>query len=107
MEIASDPYAGIFFSKDRVETIIEADEKEVTHKIRVDGTEYQVSILGRGAWMSGCPEEGEILALYLAHAQGSSNIFSNSISAWKSPWHAPTGVGKCCSGTIETSSLFS
>lgn len=85
MEIASDPYGGIFFSKDRVETIIEADEKEVTHKPRVDGMEYQVSILGRGAWMSGCPEEGELLALRLAHGQASSNISFNSISAWRSP----------------------
>lgn len=59
IEVSNDPYAGIFFSKDRVEKVIEEIEEEATRKVRVDGAEYQVGVLGRGAWMSGCPEEGE------------------------------------------------
>jgi hypothetical protein len=60
MQTSNDPYAGIFFSKDRVEKVIEAVEEEVTRKVRVGGTEYEVGVLGRGAWMSGCPENGKL-----------------------------------------------
>lgn len=57
--ISSDPYAGIFFSKDRVEKVIEAVEVEEIRKVEVEFTEYEVGVLGRGAWMSGCPEQGK------------------------------------------------
>lgn len=44
----ADPYANIFFSKDRTETIIEpvADKPD----------KEQPSILSRSEWMRGCPE---------------------------------------------------
>ncbi|WVO14986.1 hypothetical protein L204_102629 [Cryptococcus depauperatus] len=58
--VASDPYAGIFFSKDRVEEIIEPIEKENLVDIYLpNGKSLQVGILERGEWMSGCPEGGE------------------------------------------------
>lgn len=50
-----DPYAGIFFSKDRREEVIEVEETpEVVH---LDGLE--VSLMTQGEWMKGCPEGGE------------------------------------------------
>ncbi|KIY34108.1 ubiquitin-conjugating enzyme family protein [Cryptococcus gattii E566] len=59
-QMASDPYAGIFFSKDRVEDIIEPIETEETTAISIPGINTtEVKILGRGEWMSGCPESGE------------------------------------------------
>ncbi|KIR36597.1 ubiquitin-conjugating enzyme family protein [Cryptococcus deuterogattii MMRL2647] len=59
-QMASDPYAGIFFSKDRVEDIIEPIETEETTTISIPGINTTgVKILGRGEWMSGCPESGE------------------------------------------------
>lgn len=59
-QMASDPYAGIFFSKNRVEEIIEPIETEETTIISIPGgSTNEVKILGRGEWMSGCPEGGE------------------------------------------------
>ncbi len=66
--LLSDPYAGIFFSKDRTEQIIEeAEEAEwidtMAHKSSRAGhasnVEPKVLVLGMGAWMKGCPEGSE------------------------------------------------
>ncbi len=57
-----DPYAGVFFSKDRVEKVIEMTQAEtyatVPHR---DGKteESKVRVLSLEEWMNGCPEEGE------------------------------------------------
>ncbi|WVF68400.1 hypothetical protein IAT40_003165 [Kwoniella sp. CBS 6097] len=69
-QLLSDPYAGIFFSKDRTENIVEPVEKEALLMVTVPHTSgvslrnaipksVQVRILGRGEWMSGCPEGNE------------------------------------------------
>ena len=60
--LASDPYANVFFSKDRIEKVIEPIEREEFGLIPSPSTpkvEETVQILGRGAWMSGCPEGSE------------------------------------------------
>lgn len=57
--LLSDPYANVFFSKDRVEKIIEPVEEDIWASIAVpglSGKQERVRILGRGEWMSGCPE---------------------------------------------------
>jgi hypothetical protein len=67
VRIRSDPYAGVFFSKDRVETIIETvDPVRRVNVVTPEGSEartrgegkVEVELLGSGAWMSGCPEGG-------------------------------------------------
>ncbi len=69
VRIRSDPYAGVFFSKDRVETIIETvDPIRRVNVVAPEGSEakargegkVEVQLLGSGAWMSGCPEGGEL-----------------------------------------------
>ena len=60
--LASDPYANVFFSKDRIEKVIEPIEREEVGLVPISsnpGVEEAVKILGRGAWMSGCPEGSE------------------------------------------------
>ena len=57
----SDPYAGIFFSKDRVEQIVEPTEKPQMVTVKSTGGDgrqktEKVRLMGRGEWMSGCPE---------------------------------------------------
>ena len=56
--LLSDPYAGVFFSKERTEEVIEPVDQEETASILVEGEKKakQIKILGRGEWMSGCPE---------------------------------------------------
>ncbi|KAL1412563.1 hypothetical protein Q8F55_000310 [Vanrija albida] len=76
-----DPYAGIFFSKDRTERLIETVEKPVFVEVPVasgsgGGPSYRkerVRILSRGEWMSGCPEGNEqsfLFQLYELVAEG-------------------------------------
>nr|XP_019043448.1 ubiquitin-conjugating enzyme family protein [Kwoniella bestiolae CBS 10118]OCF22378.1 ubiquitin-conjugating enzyme family protein [Kwoniella bestiolae CBS 10118] len=70
--LLSDPYAGIFFSKDRVEKIIEPVEDAIYMAVAVSaGSSHNVKILGRGEWMSGCPEGSDFLfQLYSILAEG-------------------------------------
>ncbi|KAF4602410.1 hypothetical protein EYR40_005617 [Pleurotus pulmonarius] len=69
---AADPYAGIFFSKDRREEVIEVDEdSEVAF---IPEANEPVKLMTQGQWMKGCPEGGEqsfLFALYteLTHGQ--------------------------------------
>ncbi|WVQ95948.1 hypothetical protein IAU59_003047 [Kwoniella sp. CBS 9459] len=82
-QLLSDPYAGIFFSKDRSETIIEPVEKEQFATVTIPhgsgenlrgGKSVQARVLGRGEWMSGCPEGNEqsfLFQLYSMLADGS------------------------------------
>jgi hypothetical protein len=55
-----DPYANVFFPKHRVEKLVEPIEKEQVATITTPGTSMRetVKVLGRGEWMSGCPEGG-------------------------------------------------
>ena len=50
-------HAGIFFSKDRQETVIEVEEDPET--IILSGYTTPLRILTQGQWMKGCPEAGE------------------------------------------------
>ncbi|KIP10382.1 hypothetical protein PHLGIDRAFT_85130 [Phlebiopsis gigantea 11061_1 CR5-6] len=53
----ADPYAGIFFSKDRREEVIEIEEEpEVAHVRDVNET---AKLMTQGQWMKGCPEGSE------------------------------------------------
>ncbi|OCF77874.1 ubiquitin-conjugating enzyme family protein [Kwoniella mangroviensis CBS 8886] len=73
-KLLSDPYAGVFFSKDRIEKVIEPVEEAKHMKISASaGSPYDVEILGRGEWMSGCPEGNEqsfLFQLYSMLAEG-------------------------------------
>jgi hypothetical protein len=64
--IRSDPYAGVFFSKDRVETIIESVEPEdwATLPGGDAKTTTKVKLLTAGEWMSGCPEGSECSSFF-------------------------------------------
>ncbi|KIJ20079.1 hypothetical protein PAXINDRAFT_174590 [Paxillus involutus ATCC 200175] len=60
-----DPYAGIFFSKDRREEVIEVEEEAET--ALVSGSKEPVKLMMQGEWMKGCPEGNEqsfLFALY-------------------------------------------
>ncbi|WVR07973.1 hypothetical protein IAU60_005016 [Kwoniella sp. DSM 27419] len=67
IHLLSDPYAGIFFSKDRIETIIEPVPHEVYSVVRLpEGLTTEINmgtvrlrVLGQSEWMSGCPEGNE------------------------------------------------
>lgn len=60
-----DPYANVFFSKERTETLLEPALQSTYAEIPIpnakDGEEQtmRVRILSRGEWMSGCPEGSE------------------------------------------------
>ncbi|GMK56582.1 hypothetical protein CspeluHIS016_0304220 [Cutaneotrichosporon spelunceum] len=79
-----DPYAGVFFSKDRIERLVEPvlEEMYATVNLPPGGSdargkparELNVRILSRGEWMSGCPEGGEqsfLFQLYNYLSEGS------------------------------------
>lgn len=63
--LLSDPYAGIFFSKDRTEQVIETSEESewidtsnlptLAPRSPRDGS-TKVRLLCIGEWMNGCPE---------------------------------------------------
>ncbi|KII94754.1 hypothetical protein PLICRDRAFT_47766 [Plicaturopsis crispa FD-325 SS-3] len=67
----SDPYSGIFFSKDRREEVIEVEEEPeivLNHELN-----ERVKIMTQGEWMKGCPEGGEqsfLFSLYNELSQG-------------------------------------
>ncbi|KAF9780320.1 ubiquitin conjugating enzyme family protein [Thelephora terrestris] len=54
---AADPYAGIFFSKDRREEVIEVEEDPEV--IVIPGQDGPVKLMTQSQWMKGCPEGGE------------------------------------------------
>ncbi|KAG8745706.1 hypothetical protein FRC10_007186 [Ceratobasidium sp. 414] len=70
--IHGDPYAGIFFSKDRKEEVIEVEEEpELVH---IPGKPELVPLMTQSEWMKGCPEGGEqgfLFQLYNGLSTGS------------------------------------
>ena len=69
--VLSDPYAGIFFSKDRIEKIIEIAEEDEWLDISpfprlstkaAQGENMRVRVMSMGDWMKGCPEGSELIA---------------------------------------------
>ncbi|KNZ79827.1 Baculoviral IAP repeat-containing protein 6, partial [Termitomyces sp. J132] len=63
----ADPYAGIFFSKDRKEEVIEVEEQPEV--VQVPGCTEQVKLMTQGEWMKGCPEGGEQSFLFSLYSQ--------------------------------------
>lgn len=57
-----DPYANVFFSKERTETLLEPALQSIYAQIPLPngedhaGQTMRVRVLSRGEWMSGCPE---------------------------------------------------
>lgn len=56
----------IFYSKDRVEEVVEVEDEPISGSMNVkghqDNEELPYKILSKGAWMSGCPEMGKMRA---------------------------------------------
>jgi hypothetical protein len=97
----SDPYAGVFFSKDRVETIIEPIEPghyAQVESVDLPGVMVDVRVLGRGEWMSGCPEKGQlsdvVVRLGGADNQASRVICSSCTRCSKIRSHVLRDAGK-------------
>jgi len=64
--LSSDPYAGIFFSKERTEHVIEnIEEPEWANVGETSGhkSSIRVQVLNCGEWMKGCPEGSEPIYL--------------------------------------------
>jgi hypothetical protein len=57
--LRSDPYAGVFFSKERSQEVIEAIEEPRFIELEVAGETRTLRVLSRSDWMSGCLEDGE------------------------------------------------
>jgi hypothetical protein len=66
--------AGIFFSKDRREEVIEIEEEPeaYTHT----GSGNTVKLLAQGQWMKGCPEKGEQNFLFGLYSQFMESEFA-------------------------------
>ncbi|CDO68460.1 hypothetical protein BN946_scf184760.g16 [Trametes cinnabarina] len=68
---AVDPYAGIFFSKDRREEVIEVEEEPEI--VSITGLNEEVPVMTQGQWMKGCPEGSEqsfLFSLYRELSEG-------------------------------------
>ncbi|KAI0737682.1 ubiquitin conjugating enzyme family protein [Daedaleopsis nitida] len=68
---AIDPYAGIFFSKDRREEVIEVEEEP--ELVSMPGIAEKVPLMTQGQWMKGCPEGSEqsfLFSLYRELSEG-------------------------------------
>ncbi|KAH8092454.1 ubiquitin conjugating enzyme family protein [Cristinia sonorae] len=67
----ADPYAGIFFSKDRREEVIEVEEEP--ENVFVPDAGENANLMTQGQWMKGCPEGGEqsfLFSLYQELSEG-------------------------------------
>lgn len=63
--------AGVFFSKDRREEVIEVEEEP--ELVFIPEADERVTLMTQGQWMKGCPEGGEqsfLFGLYSQLAQG-------------------------------------
>ncbi|KAN0131396.1 hypothetical protein V8E53_010773 [Lactarius tabidus] len=66
-QVDIDPYAGILFSKDRREEVIEVEEEpEIVH---IPGANERVKLMTQNQWMKGCPEGGEQGFLFSLYSQ--------------------------------------
>ncbi|EMD40382.1 hypothetical protein CERSUDRAFT_110990 [Gelatoporia subvermispora B] len=66
-----DPYAGIFFSKDRREEVIEVEEEPQI--VLIPEANMEVPLMTQGQWMKGCPEGSEqsfLFSLYRELSDG-------------------------------------
>ncbi|EUC65204.1 ubiquitin conjugating enzyme family protein [Rhizoctonia solani AG-3 Rhs1AP] len=70
--VHGDPYAGIFFSKDRKEEVIEVEEEP--ELVFIPGNVDPIPLMTQSEWMKGCPEGGEqgfLFQLYNGLSAGS------------------------------------
>ncbi|KAG7096985.1 hypothetical protein E1B28_004380 [Marasmius oreades] len=65
--VESDPYAGIFFSKDRREEVIEVEEEPEI--VTLPDFNASIKLMTQGQWMKGCPEGGEQSFLFALYSQ--------------------------------------
>ncbi|KAF9259490.1 hypothetical protein L218DRAFT_908179 [Marasmius fiardii PR-910] len=65
--VESDPYAGIFFSKDRREEVIEVEEEPEV--VTLPNINASIKLMTQGQWMKGCPEGGEQSFLFGLYSQ--------------------------------------
>ncbi|KAH9045491.1 hypothetical protein EDB85DRAFT_1906919 [Lactarius pseudohatsudake] len=66
-QVDIDPYAGILFSKDRREEVIEVEEEpDIVH---IPGVNERVKLMTQNQWMKGCPEGGEQGFLFSLYSQ--------------------------------------
>ncbi|VDB85365.1 unnamed protein product [Peniophora sp. CBMAI 1063] len=63
----ADPYAGIFFSKERKEEVIEVEE--VPETVYLPKADEKVALMTQSQWMKGCPEGGEQSFLFSLYTQ--------------------------------------
>ena len=63
-------YAGIFFSKDRREEVIEVEEEP--EMVSMSGFNDKIPLMTQGQWMKGCPEGGEQSFLFGLYQELSS-----------------------------------
>ncbi|KAJ3757032.1 hypothetical protein EV360DRAFT_46899 [Lentinula raphanica] len=71
----NDPYAGIFFSKDRREEVIEVEEEPVF--VAVPECDQKLEVMTQGKWMAGCPEGSEQTFLFSLYSQLSESQLSS------------------------------
>ncbi|KAJ7591087.1 hypothetical protein C8J56DRAFT_934652 [Mycena floridula] len=67
-----DPYAGIFYSKDRREEVIEVEEDMEMSEV-IPEVKERTKLMTQGQWMKGCPEGGEqsfLFGLYSELSEG-------------------------------------
>ncbi len=50
---------GVFYSKDRVETVIEVQEPTASGTMMIGTERFDFELLSCGQWMAGCPEGGK------------------------------------------------
>lgn len=66
-QVDIDPYAGILFSKDRREEVIEVEEEPDI--VYISGVNERVKLMTQNQWMKGCPEGGEQGFLFSLYSQ--------------------------------------
>ncbi|KAF8505689.1 hypothetical protein F5888DRAFT_1651094 [Russula emetica] len=66
-QVDIDPYAGIFFSKERREEVIEVEEEPET--VYIQAVSDRVKLMTQSQWMKGCPEGGEQGFLFSLYSQ--------------------------------------
>ncbi|KAF8272514.1 hypothetical protein EI94DRAFT_1769775 [Lactarius quietus] len=66
-QVDIDPYAGILFSKDRREEVIEVEEE--SEIVQIPGVNERVKLMTQNQWMKGCPEGGEQGFLFSLYSQ--------------------------------------
>lgn len=109
-----DPYAGVFFSKERTERLVEPVLEEISARVQLPPDEpggfprdMTVRVISRGEWMSGCPEGGKSISKRsISDNQASRASYSScTISFPKASCRAPMVVDMSPHAGLSTSLL--